>query len=257
MPLPADEGAHARFARDFRGALTADRLPEGATAVTADGRAPDPAALRARFDVYRNNVMHSLSAALARRFPVVERLVGAEFFAALAVEFIRDHAPLSPVLLHWGDAFPGFLRDFPPLAGLPYLNDVARIEYARGQAYHAGDIQPLGPEALAQLDDPGALRLRFAPSVRLLDCTHPAVTIWTANQPGGNPAVRASGPEWALIWRQRDFQVPVRRVPAAEAGFLAALIAGHPLARAAAEIDDPTPTLALLISEGLVAEAGI
>lgn len=255
MPLPAEETGHARFARDFRGALGADRLPQGATAVTADGRAPDPAALRARFAVYRNNVMHSLSSALARRFPVVQRLVGAEFFAALAVEFIRDHAPRSPVLLHWGDAFPCFLREFPPLAGLPYLNDVARIEYARGQAYHAADIQPLGPELLAGASDPGALRLRLAPSLRLLDCAHPAVTIWTANQPGGNPAVRANGPEWALIWRQRDFQVPVRRITAEEAAFLAALVARHPLAQAAEHIPDPTPTLAMLISEGLIAEA--
>lgn len=253
MPLQADS-AHERFASDFRSALTSDHLPEGVTAVTRDGLAPNRAALLARFAVYRNNVMHSLSRALARRFPVIERLVGDEFFSAMAVEFIRVHPPQSPVLMHWGDEFAGFLQGFPPVASLPYLPDVARLEYARGRSYHAADAEPIGPEALAALNPSQVLRL--LPSVQVLRFEHPVVTIWRANQPGENPSVRASGAEAALIYRTADFQVPVRSLSQADAAFLGGLMAGEPLEKAAAHHSaDPTPILTLLIGEGLIAAA--
>lgn len=244
MPSPVD---HRAFARDFHAALASDQMPGGLTA-------PDPGDLHARFAVYRNNVAHSLNRALARRFPVIERLVGAEFFAAMAAEFIRQHPPASPVLILWGEAFPGFLAEFPPVAGLPYLPDVARIEYARGRAYHAADIQPLDGAAALAVSEPAGLRLRLSPSVQVLDCSHPAVSIWQANQPGGDPAVQAQGAEWALIFRQRDFQVPVRRITPGEAAFLGALLVGRRLGTAATLLTDPTPMLALLLSEGLIAE---
>ena len=123
--------------------------------------------ITARFAIYRNNVMHSLSQALAQRFPVVQRLVGAEFFAAMAAEFIRAHPPASPVLLLWGGDFAGFLSHFPPVRALPYLPDVARIEHARGQSYHAADIRPLDGAALgaAMGGDAGRLRFALSPSI--------------------------------------------------------------------------------------------
>ncbi|AUH32958.1 DNA-binding domain-containing protein [Paracoccus tegillarcae] len=256
MPLPVEDTHHG-FADDFRRALTADHLPRGVTAATDGGLAPNRAALAARFAVYRNNVMHSLSRALARRFPVIERLVGAEFFAAMAVEFIHAHPPRSPVLIAWGGEFPGFLQGFPPVASLPYLPDVARLEYARGQAYHAADIKPMDSAALAACGQPDRLSLTLAPGTRLLCFDHPAVTIWQANQPGGNPSTRAEGPEKALIYRRPDFQVPVRSVSDDTAAFLAAVIGGDSLADAATHVVDPTPMLTLLISEGLIAAADI
>lgn len=253
MRSPAED--HPRFISDFRGALGTDNLPEGVTAITREGFAADPDALRARFAVYRNNVHHSLTQALARRFPVIERLVGAEFFAAMARTFIRDHGPRSPVLLLWGAEFAAFLRGFPPVAGLPYLPDVARLEYARGLAYHAADIQPLDGAALAAAGDPAGLRLRLSPSLFVLDCDHPAVSIWRANQPGGEAVPHGSGRQRALIFRDRDFQVPVQSLTECEAAFLRALLDGEPLETAAEYVADPTPLLTLLLSQGLIAGA--
>jgi hypothetical protein len=66
-----------------------------------------------RFAVYRNNVQHGLTRALAARFPVVEALVGAEFFTAMARVFAAEAPPRDPVLLRWGDAFPASSTAFP------------------------------------------------------------------------------------------------------------------------------------------------
>ena len=126
---------HADLIAQFRSGLSSGAVPPGMTAL-------DPAEVERRFAVYRNNVAHSLSRALASRYPVIERLVGEDFFRPLAAAFIAAHPPASPMLFQWGGEFPGFLAGFPPLRDLPYLADVAELEWLRGQAYHAADAQP-------------------------------------------------------------------------------------------------------------------
>ena len=105
-----------------------------------------------RFNVYRNNYFITLRNALRSTFPAVERLVGEEFFAALAHAFAERHSPRSPLMARYGGGFPEFLEQLPALADFPYLADVAWLEYARVQAYHAGDAASfdLDDEAAAQ-----------------------------------------------------------------------------------------------------------
>ena len=90
-----------------------------------------------RFAVYRNNVTSALSDVLADSFPVTQQLVGEAFFRALAQVFVRAHPPRTRVLAHYGHELPEFVAQFPPAAGLPYLADVARLEWQRLQALHA------------------------------------------------------------------------------------------------------------------------
>lgn len=231
----------SEFTAAFRAALAGDDLPPGVTAQRAAEAAQ-------RFAVYRNNVAHSLKSALARRFPVIERLVGAEFFAAMAAEFIAAQPPRSPVLAEWGGDFAGWLAGFPPVAALAYLPDVARLEWARGRAYHAADAVAIDPATL-----PGRASLRLHPSLRLLHLDYPAVSIWAANQPGRDGRCAAAGPEIALIWRSPDFDVPVQAISAADAALIAALAAGQPLAEATGD-HDPTAMLTLLLRHSLICE---
>jgi len=142
--------------------------------------APCPAGLKTwngsdpaqRFAVYRNNVIVSLVDALADSYPVVQALVGEDFFRAMAAEFARGNPPRSPVLAWYGAGFADFVADFPPAAGLPYLADVARLEWLRVEAWHAADADPLPlAEVGACLADEAALpalRLTLHPALRLL-----------------------------------------------------------------------------------------
>ena len=86
-------------------------LPEGITSVRGIADA-------ARFAVYRNNVHVGLTGALAKRFPVVRRLVGEEFFAGMARVYAGLHKPASPLLFEYGDEFPDFVEQFEPARGL-------------------------------------------------------------------------------------------------------------------------------------------
>ena len=224
MPHDAPAADEAAFAR----ALFEDALPAGL--------APYPPEIaRARFAVYRNNVASSLIKALEARFPVIERLVGEAFFKGVAHAFIRTHPPRSPVLMEYGEAFPAFLAAFPPAQGLPYLADVARIEYARGEAYRAADAEPVAPAALAEFAeaDPAALCITLHPSLRLVASDHPAFTIWRMNQPSATPQrITAPQPETTLIARPHD-AVITRAIAPGEAAFLAALQADPHFAQAA------------------------
>ncbi len=89
-----------------------------------------------RFAVYRNNVTSALSDVLADSFPVTQQLVGEEFFRAMARIFLRGSPPPSPILTAYGEGFPAFVADFAPARTVPFLADVARLEWLRLRALH-------------------------------------------------------------------------------------------------------------------------
>ncbi|NLS19095.1 DUF2063 domain-containing protein [Rhizobium sp. P40RR-XXII] len=202
-------------------------VPKGLTAWSG----PEPAR---RFGVYRNNVAIGLISALASRFPAAERIVGEEFFAAMAQEFVRLHPPRSPLLLAYGDDFPDFVKDFKPAREIPYLPDVMRLEAARGHAYHAADATPLNAALLATIEPAGLADLAFVPhpSASIVRCAHPAVTIWAMNT---GEIELADIADWtaedALVVRP-DMIVEVHRLPPGGAIFLERLFAGTDLGSA-------------------------
>ncbi len=210
-------------------------------AALADPAAPPPAAIgerqRRRFDIHRNNVAHAMVEALRATFPAVERLVGAEFFAALARAHLAAEPPASPLLFRYGGGFPAFLEAFPPAARVPYLGDVARLEWARLGAYHAADAAPLGLDALAALPESALAdaRLELHPSLTLLASRWPVVALWAAST-GNGPAeaVDLARPEAVAVLRPR-LEVETRPMSPAAHAFLAALAQGRPLGAAATE----------------------
>ncbi len=213
-----------------------------------------------RFAVHRNNVVASLVEALRAKFPATDRIVGEEFFRAMARVFVTVHPPRSKILHIYGDDFGAFIEAFEPAAEMPYLGDVARLEAARTRAYHAADAMPLAAQDFARLDPAslGGLRLMLHPSLEILRSLHPVVTIWSMNAGEIEPGpIEDYGCEDALILRPQD-SVTVRRLPAGGAVFLQSLRRGDALADAvdqALAADsrfDLTDNLAGLIGSGAV-----
>ncbi len=234
-------------------------------AALLDGGRPVPAGLRAwngsdparRFGVYRNNVIVSLVGALADTFPVVRRLVGDEFFDAMAGVYVRAHPPASPVLAHYGEGFADWLAAFEPARALPYLPDMARLEHARVAAFHAADAAPLAADAIAaRCADAASLpasRPRLHPSCRVLRSDFAVAALWAAHQHDGEwPAIELEQPGATLVLRDPADEVLVIGLDDAAADFLAALQRGATLGEAlqAAPRLDLAGTLALLIRHG-------
>jgi hypothetical protein len=214
-----------------------------------------------RFAVYRNNVVASLIEALRAKFPATERIVGEEFFRAMARLFVTAHPPRSKILHTYGEDFGDFIAAFEPAAELPYLADVARLEDARTRAYHAADAEPLTPADFENIaaDGIGALRLSLHPSLEVLRSQHPVLTIWSMNAGEAELGPIADYvPEDALILRPQ-WEVIVRQLPPGGAVFIEALREGFPLAVAAEQALAGDPrfdligNLAGLIGSGAVA----
>ena len=188
-----------------------------------------------RFDVYRNNVAVSLVDALEATFPAVLSLVGREFFRTAGREFIRHAPPRSPVLIDYGSEFASFLDEFPAAQTVPYLGDVARLEWAWNRAYHAAEAMPVGIDALGAIDpmQVGERKFAFHPSGRLLRSPHPVVSLWAANTgQGRHEDVDLTRAEDALVVRPQA-EVVVRRLPPGGLEFMRALADDATLAQAA------------------------
>jgi hypothetical protein len=168
----------------FREALLGDPAPQLVDLVESDGLDP-----RARLAVYRHHVFITLTATLEAAFPVVCQLVDRRFFAYVADAFIRQHPPANPCLDEYGSAFPGFLGAFEACAGLPYLPDVARLEWAVHLAAQAPDVAPLDPALLGSVAPAEMARLRFTPRPGLayLVSAWPVDRIWRAHQGESEP----------------------------------------------------------------------
>lgn len=187
-----------------------------------------------RFAIHRNNLFVGLIDALAARFPVCERLVGEEFFGAMARAYVARERPRSPVLLAYGDGLPDFIAGFAPANEVPYLADVARLEAARSGAYHAAEAVPLRIEAIASFrpDELIEARLGLHPSLRLVRSPYPIATIWAAHQGGDHVEPPAQWEAEDVLVLRPEADVLMHRLRVGGQRFVAALIAGKTLAEA-------------------------
>jgi hypothetical protein len=189
-----------------------------------------------RFAVYRNNVAVGLIEALRSAFPVVNRLVGDEFFSEMARVHALEDPPESPVLLAYGGRFPAYCAAFEPARILPYLADVATFEWLWLETFHAADSEPLAAETLQVFpaDLLPAAHLVLHPSVRIARFVYPALTIWRLHQAEEDPEELELGeaPEHVLLVRPRA-AVTALGLSSGSFAFLKAVQGRHSIAEAA------------------------
>ena len=237
----------------------ATALLDPAAAIPAGLVGPDREPSTKRFAVYRNNVVVSLIEALQASFPAVCRIVGEEFFQAMARAYAVLEPPVSPILLDYGAGFPDFIAQFEPAQSLPYLPDVARIERAWTEAYHAPDATPVPAETLREIPSGqvAGVCLQVHPSLRIVRSQFSALAIWRMNVDDGVPGpvdFDSSGEDVLVVRPQAE--VEVRSMPPGGAEFVAALATGKTLAEATKSAMSPdglfdlSANLAALIGAG-------
>jgi hypothetical protein len=227
----------ARFQDAFAAALAGDDAALGSWLAAGD-----------RLAVYRNTVARGLADALADQFPSVARVVGPAWMGAAARAFAAAHPPASPCLMDYGAAFPDWLLAFPAAAELPFLADLARIDWARREALFAPDMAPISIAAFATLapEDWARAAADLHPSAQLLAFADGAPGLWIALQGETAPPAAELGAEPEAILVLRPGQALAwRRLSAGEHGFLAACRAGASLADAGAAALATEPDLAL------------
>jgi hypothetical protein len=239
-------------------AAFASALVDPACATPAVVTGPAGKGAQKRYDVYRNNVTVSLINALAAVYPAVQRITGVDFFRAMARFHVRATPPTSPLLFEYGRDFPAFIQQYEYASSMPWLADVARIERAWLDAYHATDADPLSPAALAAVPHERLADLVFIahPATRIVRSRFSAVTIVAGNR-GNDPVGRidASTPEDALITRP-DLEVVLRLLPAGGATFIEALMSRRSLGEAATSALEISPSFDIAANIAGMIEAG-
>lgn len=142
-----------------------------------------------RIDIYRNSILSCLIQALNDIYPVCSKLVGQQFFDAMSRLYAQQHPSPTPDLADFGEQFSDFIADFEHAQSLPYLPDVARLEWAWHCAFHANDESGLDFEALGQVsaEQQSDLVFKLPKSATLLQSDYPVDKIWQTNQDDADP----------------------------------------------------------------------
>ena len=229
--------------REFLAALYDAGDPSPVVSIVGNGLAPG-----ARLRIYSNSCNEIQTAALRTTYPAVLALVGEDFFDQTARGYRRAHPSTSGNLQEFGAVFAEHLETLTGCRSLPYMPDVARLEWLRQQTVLAPGSQPIAPDALIESLDTGGgpQRIVLHPSLHLLDSRYPIFTIWHyALQPTSARLALDGEGESVVLWRE-DGEVAMATLDPASFACVAAFVNDYSLdgAQAAATAVDPDFTLA-------------
>ncbi|MBY0511639.1 MAG: DNA-binding domain-containing protein [Rhodospirillaceae bacterium] len=209
----------------------------------------------ARLNIYHNTFVGTLTTALRLNFPAVYALVGSGYFEYVASAFIKRSPPTSAYLNDYGRDFPAFLESEETARGVPYLPDMARLEWAVSQAFHAPDADSLDLQRLASVAQEDQEHVVFAlqPNVGLVASRYPIDVIWQAVLAKDDEAMAGidleSGGVKLRVERRHD-QVEVTRCGLDEWRFASGLVGKRCFGELASDLNPETATA--LLSDYLV-----
>lgn len=178
-------------------------------------------------DIYRNNYRGNLHDVLAGAYPVIQQLVGDDFFRLLTRRFIEQHPSRNANLHHYGAEMASFVASFAPAQQLVYLPDMAALEWACHIAYFAEDAPALDLGKLAQIppEHYAELILHIHPACQMVRSRYPITVIWQAHQVGMGSDFQIdldSGASIALVSNKKGV-VQVSELADADADWLQAI----------------------------------
>jgi hypothetical protein len=119
--------------------------------------APPAGTLGDRWHIYATGLVARALEAIENDFPALAKVLGPGPLRSLTARYVRRHPPRSYDLGRAGDRLAVFLETDELTADLPFLPDLARLEWALAEAFVApdrralrwDDLARLGPEAVA------------------------------------------------------------------------------------------------------------
>jgi hypothetical protein len=123
-----------------------------------------------RVGIYADAYFYRLLDALKEDFPATLAVVGADEFHNLITSYLLAHPPADPSLLHAGRCLADHLERSPMLVRWPFIADLARLERALIESFHAVDATSLDRAAVQSIppDEWPDLMLVLHPATRVL-----------------------------------------------------------------------------------------
>ncbi|WP_163133640.1 DNA-binding domain-containing protein [Agarivorans sp. Alg241-V36] len=173
--------------------------------------------------IYQNNYLLSLSEALSATYPTVQKLVGEDYFKFVAKSFILQHGHNQGDLNLFGHGFNQFLQQQDALAQLPYLADIAQLDWLIEQtAGQALPSQYFTVEALQSIpvEQLGDVVLHLAPHQSLLASQYPVFAIYQMVQQDQVEAIELDEQDFVLFSKQPNFEVQLEQISTVSYEFL-------------------------------------
>jgi len=195
-------------------------LPAGGLASLIAG--DDRMTAAERVEVYANGYFYRLLDVLKEDYPATVAVTGADDFHNLVTGYLIVYPPTEPSIYHAGRDFARYLDTHPLRERWPYLADLARLERAVLESFHAADAPALEAGALRALAPAQwpALTLRAHPATRLVESRWRVDEVARAVADGARADTMSATPApdgagVALVVSRRDTRVAYR---AAERG---------------------------------------
>jgi hypothetical protein len=140
--------------------------------------------IRQRLAIYRGNVQSIWTKTLENTFPVLQQLVGNEFFTYLALQYGRQFPSQSGDLNQFGSQFSCFLAEEATVNAYPYFASVAALEWQLHCAYYAENQVAISLQQFLSGAGSAAQqsRLLFHPASSLFRAPYAAVQVYLAHQ---------------------------------------------------------------------------
>lgn len=186
------------------------------------------------FAIYRNNMQGGLKKALMETYPVCQRLVGEHCFQSILSHYIAEYPSQTPNLCDYGVEFPQFLLTIPFIGEVPYLGDVASLEWAIHRVLIGKEEERFDWTVLESVpsEKHQDLIFRRRSNSVLYASPYPIDRIWETNQPdfqGEDSVDLAAGENRLLLWRS-GYDLRIDRLPKPEWELLTLLEGGYTLA---------------------------
>lgn len=185
-----------------------------------------------RVSVYAHGYYGRIQEALAEIYAAVKHVLGEKIFNELVHAYAEQYPSGEYNLTYAGRNFPEFLKDPRVAEEMPFLSDLAQLEWQVSQAFHAYEGKPLETAALSRItpEDWEKARLTFQPSVSILRSEWPVLDIWKVrNEPVETIKIdMINRPQNVLAFR-RGLEVHCAPLDLPQYRMLEGLLAGKPL----------------------------
>lgn len=180
-----------------------------------------------RVEIYANMYFYRLLDVLKEDFPATLAVLGDTRFHNLVTGYLIEYPPEHFSIAYAGSHLADFLRDHPLREEFPFVADLARLERALIDVFHAPDAATLDAESMRAIPpaDWPALKLALHPAHEIVELQWDVGAMLTAIENAEVAPMPARGDITMLVWRNRN-RVYYRALEAAERDQLIAISNG-------------------------------
>jgi hypothetical protein len=220
--------------------------------------------LNQAFEIYHQSYLARLTLELERTYPAIRWVIGDQHFLKICHKFIESQPSVTYNLLFYGKEFADFMLANFSTQKIPFLHDLARLEWLYKEAYNRPRSNPMSEDQLLVLTQASDYRVQFIESLNILTSPFAIFELWSRREePAYNfELINWLHPENLLIYKIRN-KVTVTQIMPIEAEILKSLEGGASLNSTLADYstqlspDQTAQFLHLLKSSGIVEDVFI